>query len=365
MPLNRQLVVGAPGQILGYHYDGQNFTNTANSSLAGTAASWMIFKQPNQLYAVDENSNSTRLFEFNTTNSCLSAEPVHAANGSSGVVSLEFNKNQTRLVGTSYSQGQVDVWDISSPDGSLQLVKQIPLQGPVGPTAIQGIHRAHQAVLDPTGQFFAIPDLSGDAIHILDSSKWEIASRVAVEPAGAGPRHGAFIGGNSTTLPNYFVVACEIANIVILYNVEQSCDGTIKLTHSQTLSSYGAQYPPKNATTAAAGELIAAHNGRDIYVSNRLTGNETDHIAHFLLQDGNLVFNDQISSGGINPRQLSFSTEEAFIFGANLMGEKGLVAFKRSFETGILTPAGSLPNAEINTMDGYGPQFVMEIPLTR
>ncbi|KAK9423841.1 putative Lactonase, 7-bladed beta-propeller-domain-containing protein [Seiridium unicorne] len=359
----RNLVVGAPGQILSYTYDGKNFTKTANSSAAGTTASWMIFKQPNHLYAVDENSNSTRLFSFNPTNSSLSQEPVFVGNGSAGVVSLGFDKNKTHLIGASYGQGQFDVWEISPADGSLKLVKQVPLPGPTGPAAVQSVHRAHQAVLDPSGQFFAIPDLGGDAIHFVDASTWEINNSIQVEPAGAGPRHGAFLGGNLTTLPQHYAVVCELKNLIILYEIEKTQDGKVNLTNPQTLSTFGAAFPPANATSAAAGELIAAHNGRDIYVSNRVTANETDSISHFLLQDGKLAFTDQISSGGLNPRQLSFSMDESYVFGVNQAGENGLVVFQRNCEDGILTPAGTLPNAEISTEAGFGPQFILETPM--
>ncbi|KAI1840881.1 hypothetical protein JX266_012891 [Neoarthrinium moseri] len=361
---SRNLIVGAPGQILSYSFDGKVFANHANVTEAGTSASWMIFKYPNLLYAVDENSNSTRVFNFNPVDSTLSAEPVSAANGSSGVVSLAFDKNQTHLVGASYSQGQVDVWDISPTDGSLKLLKQVPLPGPTGPAAAQAVHRAHQAVLDPTGQFFAIADLGGDAIHFLDTSSWEITSSAVVKPAGAGPRHGAFIGGEDMCLPKYYVVACELKSLIILYELSQTDDGKMELKNPQTLSTYGDAFPPNNATSAAAGELIASHNERDIYVSNRLTGNATDSISHFVVKDGKLQFADQISSGGSIPRQLSFSTEESFVFGTNQGGDSGLVAFQRNMEDGTLSALAALSNSEISAQGtNLGPQFVQEIPM--
>lgn len=43
-------------------FDGSSFEIVANETIAGTSASWMLFKEPNLLYAVDENSNTTRLF---------------------------------------------------------------------------------------------------------------------------------------------------------------------------------------------------------------------------------------------------------------------------------------------------------------
>lgn len=47
-------------------FDGTSFEIVANDTIAGTSASWMLFKEPNLLYAVDENSNTTRLFNVSS-----------------------------------------------------------------------------------------------------------------------------------------------------------------------------------------------------------------------------------------------------------------------------------------------------------
>jgi 6-phosphogluconolactonase (cycloisomerase 2 family) len=360
----RKLIVGAPGQILAYDFDGTTFNNTANITEPGASASWMIFKEPMFLYAVNENANNTRMFYLDPLTSTIASEPASNVNGSSGVVSLAFNKNQTVMVGTSYSEGQVDIWDVAL-DGSLKLLKQVVLEGPVGPNnASQGVHRAHQAILDPTGKFFAINDLGGDAIHFLDAETFEITSRVQVEPSGAGPRHGGFIGGNATTLPTHYVVVCELKNLVLLYQVEQAPNGTIAMSLNQTLSTFGEAFPPANATSAAAGELIVASNQKDIYVSNRLTGNDTDNISHFVFENGAVTFADQVSSGGQQPRMFSLSKDESILFSSNQNGGSGLLAFKRCEKTGTLTgtPAASVANTDINPLPGFGPQFVIELP---
>lgn len=57
------LIGGGPsGTISIADFDGSNLNIVANNTIAGTSASWLLFKQPNLLYAVDENSNTTRLF---------------------------------------------------------------------------------------------------------------------------------------------------------------------------------------------------------------------------------------------------------------------------------------------------------------
>lgn len=354
----KSLVVGAAGQILTYTYDGAAFALTGNVSEPGRAATWMVFKAPDQLFAVDENSNLTRL--FHVEGGRVAPAPVAAVNGSVGVVSLALTADQKHLVGASYGAGAVDVWDVAAADG-LALVKTVALEGgTIGTKPQQQRHRAHQAVLDPTGRFFAIPDLGGDSVHLLDAASFELTSRADLGPA-TGPRHGAFLtaGAGAT----HYAVACEISNEIQLFAVEEDEAGRPSLKHVQTLSSYGPDAPPANATTAAAGELIVASNQRDVYVSNRLSGNAGgDSIAHFVFADGKLAFADEVGTGGVSPRMLSLGADEKTLYCANqLNGPDGLVAFTRACN-GSLAAAAAQPYAAIAAApDGFGPAFVQEI----
>jgi hypothetical protein len=53
---------GPSGAILVADFDGSSFDIVANNTIAGTSTSWLLLKEPNFLYAVDENSDITRLF---------------------------------------------------------------------------------------------------------------------------------------------------------------------------------------------------------------------------------------------------------------------------------------------------------------
>lgn len=61
---NKKLLIGGgpTGMVGAADFNGSSFDIVANDTIAGTSASWMLFKEPNLLYAVDENSNTTRLF---------------------------------------------------------------------------------------------------------------------------------------------------------------------------------------------------------------------------------------------------------------------------------------------------------------
>lgn len=369
---SRHLLVGSAGKIAGYDFDGAGFKANpgANVSIAGMAASWLAFREPNIVYAVDENSNATRLFVYDPHSGMLLQQGL-VTNGSSGVVHLEFNKNKTRMVGSSYSQGQLDIWEIET-SGYLKLRTQVPLTGQPGPDPSQKTLRAHQSVLDPSGRFFVVNDLGGDRLHVLDSlnDTWKITNSVPVTPPGSGPRHGIFISVNGTQQAPHYAVVCEITSTVQLFEVDYS-NNTLGLKGVQTISTFGAAFPPANATSARAGEIIASMSGAaEIYITNRLTGNETDSISVFALQastaanrKSELVWKSAASSGGKAPRHLSLSKKDQnVLFIANPSGKVGLAAWNRT--AGAVTSAnGTLDNAVFapGQSDGFGPQFVMEI----
>ncbi|KAI1402883.1 putative isomerase YbhE [Hypoxylon fuscum] len=361
-PEARKLVIGTPFQILTADFDGSKFSITGNSTTAGSAPSWLLYKDPNLLYAVNENANDTSLF---TLDSNLSQPTLKtSANGSSGVVFLEFNADKTRMVGAAYGSGMIDVWDVSAADDSMKLIKSITVPGEPNPA--QGAHHPHQALLDPTGRFFVIPNLGGDSVLVLDSQddKYEITGTVAL-PTGTGPRHGGFVTSGET---HYYTLASELSNELFLFELKYA-DDQLQFTQLQNQSTYGA-FPPANASSAAAGELVVANNQKDVYVSNRLSGNETDSIAHFAFNNAQLDFVDTISSGGLRPRMFSLSTDEqqSLAFVANQGGDAGLVAFKRCPDSGTLdpTPVATMPYKSLvapalAATEYMGPQFVQEI----
>ena len=367
---SRKLIVSGAGQILGVDFTGTELVTTKdNFTDTGKAASWMAFKEPNNLYAVDENSKGIRLFRTGPLTKELGVLP-----GSAGVVHLAFDREQTRLIGSSYGQGSIDVWDSTLPDNNLKYIKNITLPGDHGPDKLsQTQHRAHQAVLDPSGDFFAVNDLGGDMIHILDTRKdvYKLLEKTVNLEGGAGPRHGAFLSLKGGHYATHYVVVCELTNDIHLFNVSYP-DAGMEMKFMSKVSTYGPAFPPANATTAAAGELVVASSGA-IYVSNRLSGNKTDSISHFALESKSkndttpiLVFQSQVSSFGIAPRMMSLSKDETVMFVTNVNGDNGIAALSRNKTTGMLgdKPMALMPNSKWSSQpagQGFGPQFIQEL----
>jgi 6-phosphogluconolactonase (cycloisomerase 2 family) len=372
--VSKLLIGGGPsGTIAAADFDGSTFKIVANNTIAGTSPSWLLFREgTNLLYAVDENSNNTRLFNFDIATNTLAF--VQNQPGSSGAVFLEFTSDATSMLGASFGQGTVDVWDLAPDTGLLTLKDQLPSTDTLGPNAArQNAPHPHQALLDTSGRFFVVPDLGTDTLLVIDSAAaaFEITNHVRVQPPGCGPRHGVFFpplaaGASPREATHYFLV-CEVLNLVLVFEVSYA-GATMQFNQVQTLSTFGEDFPPANASTAAAGEIQVSVDGKDVYVSNRLTGNETDSIAHFGVDtnaatgDISLGFRDTVSSGGLVPRMFSLALgAERFVFATNQAGALGLVAFRRNADGSLDgNPAASLPVGAFGA-DGFGPQFVQQI----
>ncbi|PSR77803.1 Lactonase, 7-bladed beta-propeller-domain-containing protein [Coniella lustricola] len=393
---NHKVLIGGgqTGTVTVAEFDGTAFEIVAQHVIAGSAPNWMVAKASGRalLFVNDENGDAVRVFCFDAETNEL--QLIETAKGSSGVVHLGFNKDQSVMVGAAFGEGTIDVWDLqeekhdnnnnnnnNSINTILHLRKKIPVGGVPGPVAgRQDSPHPHQALLDPTGAFFVVADLATDSLLVVDAEEYTIRNRVEVVPSGAGPRHGAFLtlGGKTvttttttTTKATHFAVVCEISNVIKVYKLDYDHDRGIGFDEVQAISTFGQDSPPSNPGTAAAGELIVDARNENLYVSNRLTGDGTDNIAHFCINHHNdndnsakpvLTFVDQVSSGGLLPRMFSLSKEDNVLFSTNQDGECGMVAFGKDGKTGRLTrqPLASV-SREVFGGPNLGPQFVMQI----
>jgi 6-phosphogluconolactonase (cycloisomerase 2 family) len=303
-------------------------------------------------------------------------------------VHLELNSDGTRMVASCYSNGDVTIWDISN--GDLKVVKTLHTNGdPIGPG--QTVARAHQTVMEPSGRFFATNNLGTDTIVIIDGKddNWDIVNRVRVEPAGCGPRHGAFypLGAEQAT---HYMVVCENQNLVHVYSVTYT-DSLLELSPVQTVSTFS-QSTTANITSARAAELVLSPENTDVYVSNRLTvfnatDGDQDSVVHFKIVTGSngtaaaeadgcaavtdttgsgmmLKTVEEVPSAGFNPRFIGLGTDADILYVANVgAGPAGLAAFARNKDDGKISTdvMGSIDYAVFGEGPGWGPQFVKQI----
>ena len=365
------LLVSGPGYITGVSFTSNgSFEITSNYGAPGTVPSWLLPKSPTEFYSVDENSNTISLNFLD--------EPKRIfTTGSAGLVHLEYNADRTRMLGAAYGSAKIDIFDITASNESFSLVGSIASTDTPGPGQTAG--HPHQVLLEPSGRFFVVNDLGTDTLLVLDgaSSDFSVVNHFHVTPAGCGPRHGAFFPppDRGFSQASHYMVVCETLNLILLYKLNYT-KTSIDFTPVQNISTFGEAFPPANATSARAGELLLdldlLTRRADVYVTNRLTGNDTDSISHFALAgstDGplSLMFLDSVSSGGLLPRSIALGGDRSTLFATNQGGKSGLVAFARDRQTGVLNPEplASLDNSEFNDgQDGFGPQFVVSLPTT-
>ncbi|KAL6859509.1 putative isomerase YbhE [Trichoderma novae-zelandiae] len=381
----RRLLISRPGHIYLATY-----TSSSSSTIPRITIdldlpfpgnpSWITRSptNPSLLYTADESGSSLHLFELDLKANTLT-QIAQRDNASRGVCHLEFNKQGTLLLGSSYDQGAIDIWNTEDPREP-QLVMTLPSKDPVV-DAGRAPH-AHQAVVDPTGRFFVVNDLGTDSMLVLDALRPHVpvVRRVTVE-TGSGPRHGVFYPGSAEgeegkAATHYFLL-CETGNRVEVFELEYR-EGDIEFTPAGSYSTFASdgdevEGVPKRGAFAAAGEIVLSKDSKHLYTSNRLTTDPTETIAHFRILKGDddekeggglsLELVGETSTRGKHPRMFSLSRDGSELFVGNLEGEWAVVVLRRR-EDGTLEEepvAGILMEDVVKGGDEKGPMFVLEV----
>ncbi|KAF3055081.1 putative carboxy-muconate cyclase protein [Daldinia childiae] len=376
-PLGK-LIVGNLNQIILVDFNGTQFSIASRVIIPRWLPSSALFKEPNLLYVVNEGNTETSMFKL-TPNAPITPDDigfeklsfVGNAQGSLGGVHMAFNADKTRIVESCYTSGKIDVWDISEKDHLPVLKKSIrtrtengyqwPLQRKPGP---------RQAILDPTGRFFIIPNPGTNSLHVMDTldDKYEITSITAV-PNTISPQCIACITHRGT---HYLVVAGGLSTAIALMRMDYT-DEIIRFT-TVHWGHAGRRWDSGELIMSMFTGLEVAKNQRDVYLWNRFPGEDTGHITQFILSEEGgqvgLTYVHSIPTRGIQPRMVSLSgdDDQGFAFVANEAGESGLVAFRRNPATGRLdpNPVATFPNdllvphgASMQLLRGV--QFVREL----
>lgn len=145
-------------------------------------------------------------------------------------------------------------WDVSDPAKITAVqTETFNFTKPAADPARQTAPHPHEAFLDPTGKFIAVPDLGTDEIRLFAVGGANLTARplppVAVAP-GSGPRHVAFaVKGDKT----FMYLVTELASTIVGYRVTYPA-GAIKLEELWTMGAHGKDKPvPK---TAFASEIV-------------------------------------------------------------------------------------------------------------
>ncbi|KAK3400118.1 Lactonase, 7-bladed beta-propeller-domain-containing protein [Sordaria brevicollis] len=346
---------GQPGSLNTIKYaDGKLEIINTQVGVCGKISSWMEFIG-NHIYCLDEvwTGGNGALYNLQVTKDGSNLTQVgNKLEMLPGPVNTaRYGQNHRGLAVAAYGGGGLQTLDISNPAApkTLQSTNFTMTPKPKAGDQQKSSH-PHQVILDPTGDFIAVPDLGADLIRIFKVDKNTLEykeSSTVVTPDYSGPRHGAFVKLNSGT---YFYVVTELSNEIIGWKVNYT-DNNLELGEKQFLvPTHGPGTSAPNNVTAAA-EIVISPDNKFLLISSR---NEksieipdpennaagqipSDPIITYAIQaDGTLRLQQIFPAGGVHPRHISLSKDGSLVVTA-LQNDNRIALIKRDVQTGNLT----------------------------
>lgn len=347
-------VDGDPGILNTIKYaDGKLEIINTQVGVCGKISSWMEFIG-NHIYCLDEawSGGPGYLYNFQVTRDGTNLTQVGNKLAMLGgpVNTVRYGQNLKGLAVAAYAGGGLQTLDISNPATPKALQNSnftITPKDKAGDQQ-QGSH-PHEVILDPTGDFIAVPDLGADLIRIFKVDKntlrYEESSTV-LTPDLSGPRHGAFVKLDSGT---YFYVVTELSNEIIGWTVNYTNNGLDFGEKQFIIPTHGPGSSVTNETRAA--ELVISPDNKFLLLSSRLEYSidipnpennaagqiKSDPIITYAIQaDGTLSLRQIFPAGGVNPRHFSLSKDGSLVVTA-LQNDGRIALIKRDVQTGNLT----------------------------
>jgi len=273
-------------------------------------------------YKIDRETGALTL--INSVPS-LGADPAH----------IGLDRTNKWIGVANYDSGNYGVWKIEEDFSIAEKPISFFQDKGKGPMPQQDGPHAHEFVFDHSNKYVVVPDLGNDHWMLYsfspDGVLLPFSNPSVVAPAGSGPRHFAF----HPTLQYAYGVS-EIASTVTVFRVDPIAGLLIQL---QRISSLPSVQP------SDAAELQFSHDGRVLYVSNRLIGvNGTIAIFNIDQTRGTLTNIGYAGTQGIHPRFFNLSKDGRFILVANQLSNN-IRVFERNAVSGLLgAVVGSLDN---------------------
>ncbi|PHH65894.1 hypothetical protein CDD81_1263 [Ophiocordyceps australis] len=297
----------------------------------GTSPSFLTLDaQRRTVFCVNEDfaggQGSLGVFETGCNGRLRAQSQVES--GAGPVFSALFAKDQG-LVVANFAGSSISTFDVSSPWQPKLLATQAFTLDKPGPVPDrQPAPRPHQAVVDPTGRFLAVPDLGADVVRlfVLDEAKeLRPVGHVAVKP-GSGPRHLAFVDlGHGT----FMYLVNELSSTIDGFRVTYQGQQAIQMEPIFSMPSHGQNEGAKSSNVFAS-EIVVSPDKRFAIVSSRNesalsipnfdASNSTQIVSDPLInfrinpQSGALnLVQDNIPAGGRFPRHFSLSRDGSLL----------------------------------------------------
>ncbi|TPX09408.1 uncharacterized protein E0L32_009452 [Thyridium curvatum] len=357
--------------VTSLNLDKNSLTVLSKSLDCGSEPTWLTLDKPKSLlYCLNEGwGGAASITSYKTNNdgslSALDVLPVLK----SPVSSTLYGPNKGNLAVAHYDTSTFSSFTVRDPsDIALTGNVTYTLDKPGPDPNRQEVPHLHDAILDPTGRFIAVPDLGADLIRLfaIEGDAWkEIPPAQAV--SGSGPRHGGFarLGGNT-----FFYTVNELSNTVTGYKVTYNADSTLSFKLLFDYSDHGEGGSVPAGTKAAELEIspdnrfviLSSRGENSLEIDNFDATNSTkipsDPIISFRINpwNGALTLTQVAPAGGRNPRGFTLNKAGTLVASA-LQDDNRVVIYKRDVRSGKL---GDLVAwATVGEGENNGPNYVI------
>jgi 6-phosphogluconolactonase len=307
---------GGSDGIYAYHFNPADGNMSPIGLVAKTDNPSFLTLDPNGrfLYAVNEidsfhtePAGGVSVFEIDRESARLSRLQQISSLGA-GPAHLSLDRSSRYLMVANYNSGNAAVFPIGV-DGKLGTHSAFIQNTGSGlnPDRQAGPH-AHFIQVTNDNKFAMIADLGIDEVQVYRFNS-DNGSLTPADPGfvklnpGSGPRHIAFApSGNSVYVLN------ELSSTVSVFDFDPD---SAKLQIRQIISTLPDHFNGLNT----AAEILADHNGRFLYVSNR--GDDSIVVLYIDKDNGSLIFVDRVPCGGKTPRNFEIDPTGQWMLVAN------------------------------------------------
>jgi len=294
------------------------------------------------VYAVSENGAASTVssFTFDKGNGRMSLINTVKSPGADPCYLAVTNKH---VITANYSGGSISVFGRNK-DGSLtEAIQVIQHAGSSVNANRQREAHVHQTIFTTDYKFLLVNDLGTDYVtvyryHPNNSEKVLEAVDSLLVRRGGGPRHLAIHPYPGLLHTDKIAEGIRPAYIAYILHELDGAVSMVAIDANGQLQLLNETSVVRNGfVEIGAADIHTSPEGKFLYATNRGTANDITGFA--LTDDGVPEFIQQISSGGVGPRNFALTPDGRAIFVANQQ-TGNIVMFKRDINTGLLTDSG-------------------------